>query len=104
MSRLDILADIAEWVDGHIGTSSRAIFLYMAKGQKPFPFDAPHDQYDRQRCVVLLQAVPEWIERLSEIEELMICGTRYSGGLERQTVYPWNEQIPLIREQLKQHE
>jgi hypothetical protein len=86
---------LADWIDGNIGVSSKAIYLYMAKGIEPRPFDAPSDGGDRERCAVLLRAMPEWIERLSEIEALHITGT--SNG---EKVEPWNEQIPLILQAL----
>ncbi len=86
-----IKKELAAWIDGNIGRSSEAIYLYMTLGTIPAPFDAPSDESDRKRCVVLLKAVPEWVPRLSEIEQLQLRGT--SNGKE---VFPWNEQIPLI--------
>ncbi len=83
---------LAKWIDGNCGASSEALYLYMTLGRKPMSFDAPSDSHDRGRCVVLLQAMPEWIPRLSEIEALKIEGT--CNGIR---VTPWNEQIPLIR-------
>lgn len=83
---------MADWILNHKGVSSTAIYSYMTTGKLPKPFDCPFDKWDRKRCVVLLKAVPEWQSRLSEIEEAKIKGFR--NGIE---VYPWNEQIPLIR-------
>lgn len=83
------------WINGNIGVSSKAIFMYMTQNIVPRPFDAPHDESDRKRCVRLLRAVPEWVDRLSEIEAYKIEGT--SNG---KKVMPWNVQIPLIREAL----
>lgn len=82
---------LSEWIDDNVGASSRAIFLYMTKGSMPRAFDAPSDDGDRARCVVLLRACPEWVDRLKEIESLNLKGT--SNGKE---VFPWNEQIPII--------
>ena len=90
-----VLGRIASWIDGNVGVSSEAIYLYMTLGKIPAPFDAPSDEGDRGRCVVLLQAVPEWVPRLKEIEDLHITGT--SNG---EPVQPWKEQIPLILESL----
>ena len=86
---------LATWVGGNVGASSEALFLYMATGYAPGPFDAPSDSGDRGRCIVLLRAVPEWIPRLSELEDLRIEGT--CNGVK---VFPWNEQVPLIRKEL----
>jgi hypothetical protein len=83
------------WINDGVGVSSKAIFMYMTQNVVPRPFAAPYDEADRKRCVMLLRAVPEWIDRLSEIEEYKIEGT--SNG---KKVMPWNEQIPLIREAL----
>lgn len=82
---------LADWIENHRGTSSIAIYLYMTTGKIPAPFDAPSDKSDRERCLVLLKAVPEWVGRLGEIEKLRIKGRR--NGVE---VWPWNEQIPLL--------
>ncbi len=81
------------WINDNMGVSSKAIFMYMTQNIVPKAFDAPHDASDRKRCVMLLRAVPEWVDRLSEIEEYKIECT--SNG---KKVMPWNEQIPLIRE------
>lgn len=90
---------IAPWIDGNVGVSSKAIYLYMTTGKKPGAVDAPSDSGDRGRCIVLLKAVPEWIPRLSEIEEMhlqvLVNGTRIEEH--------WNEQIPLIRASLQSH-
>lgn len=90
---------LAEWIDGHIGASSESLYLYMTVGKIPAPFDAPSDEGDRGRCVVLLKARPEWIPRLSEIEALNLKGFR-----NQKPVFPWNEQIPLILSSLHPHE
>lgn len=94
-ARHSALTDVALWINEHVGSSSKAIYLYMTTGVKPRPFDAPWDASDRERCIYLLRAVPEWIGRLYEIEDLNITGTR--DGI---PVKPWNEQLPLIREAL----
>ena len=97
MGELVDLKKLAGWVGEHIGSSSKAIFLYMVLGKQPKPFDAPSDQWDRARCVELLKACPEWVERLSEIEALNLQGQRSVNGSGFKKVYPWNEQIPLIK-------
>lgn len=93
--RKETLDKLGNWIDGNIGVSSKAIFLWMSVGRIPGVFEAPSDNGDRGRCVVLLKARPEWIPRLKEIESLHLTGT--SNG---ENVEPWNEQIPLIRASL----
>lgn len=85
---------LAKWIDGNVGISSEAIFMYMTQGSKPRTFDAPSDASDRNRCIILLNAIPEWWDRLKEIEDLNLKGT-----CNNKIVFPWNEQIPLIRKQ-----
>lgn len=93
---------LAYWIDDNVGQSSVALFLYMARGDVPHPFSAPSDSSDRARCAALLNAVPEWVPRLKEIEDLHVKGKRYSSeniflGAD---VEPWNDAIPLIRKEL----
>lgn len=96
MGKVD-LKKLAEWVDNHVGSSSKAIFIFMVLGREPRPFDAPSDQWDRGRCIELLKSCPEWVDRLSEIEALKLKGRRSVNGSALEVVYPWNEQIPLIK-------
>ena len=93
---MEKLKQLAKWIDGNVGLSSEAIFLYMVKGSTPRVFDAPRDAGDRNRCIVLLNAIPEFWDRLKEIEDMNLEG--YENG---KLVHPWNEQILLIREQSK---
>lgn len=87
------LERLVTWIDENVGISSESIYLYMTIGRVPDAFYAPSDRDDRRRCVKLLQAIPQWIDRLSEIEALKIEGISISG----EKVTPWNEQIPIIR-------
>lgn len=98
MAKVDLIK-LANWIDCHFGSSSKAILLFMVCGKVPKPFDAPSDKWDRSRCVELLKACPDWLERLSEIEALKLAGKRSVNGSGFKTVYPWNEQIPLIIKQ-----
>ena len=93
---MELLKRLATWIDGNVGSSSSALFLYMARGDVPQPFDAPSDSGDRGRCIVLLKTMPEWVERLKEIEALEISGRRNDVK-----VFPWNEQIPLILKEME---
>lgn len=51
---------------GETGASSKAIVSQILFGHCP-PGDFPRDAYDFNRCVKLLEAVPELRERLSEM-------------------------------------
>jgi len=96
--RREAMTSLVPWLDGNVGASSEAIYLYMATGKIPRAFDAPSDSGDRGRCVTLLKCVPEWIPRLKEIEELHLEIKEIVTGKESE---PWNEQIPLIIQSLK---
>jgi hypothetical protein len=86
-----VTKNLSKWIDDNVGVSSTAIFLWMATGRVPRAFEAPGDAGDRKRCAVLLNAMPQWVDRMKEIESMHIGGI--VNGIE---VYPWNEQIPLI--------
>lgn len=67
-ARAQVLEGIArEWIGpDHIGSSSCAIFMYMATGKDP-KHSHPRDAGDRRRCIALLKAVPEWQARIPEL-------------------------------------
>jgi len=83
-----VTSKLAEWVMGYVGASSKAIFAHMTGAYNSGFYSAPYDNEDRERCVILLRAMPEWVERLNEM-------TRYAG---------WEEQIPLILSTLTPNE
>lgn len=93
-------AALGHWIENHTGKSSIAIFLHMTKGRTPRASEAPSDEYDRMRCVELLKARPEWIPRLEEIEMMILPINKIFLKRENKIIYPWKEQIPLIREML----
>ena len=76
---------LVPWIDGNVGASSSALCLYMTGDSLPHSFEAPSDSGDRARCIVLLKAFPEWIERLDEL----------AGQGD------WSVQIPLIKKELE---
>lgn len=82
--REETLLRLVPWIDENVGSSSTALFLYMTANSLPHSFEAPSDRGDRARCIALLRAFPEWIERLDELS-----------GQGR-----WSEQIPLIKEEM----
>lgn len=72
-------------------------------GFKPEPNLAPSDPADRGRCIRLLNLIPEWWDRLDEMEQYeaqrsLVIGP---GGMTTDT-NSWMNQIPLIREQATQ--
>lgn len=74
------------WLVGSdTGVSSEAICAHMLgiPTGRPAGIEAPRDQWDRGRCVRLLDSFPDWWDRLDEMAQ-------YGDG--------WAEQIPLIRE------
>ena len=88
------------WIEDNVGVSSTAIFLYMTLGKVPGAGQAPSDNGDRKRCVALLRARPEWIDRLQEIEEKKIGQIVYN-GINNEITFPWEIQIPLIRKMIE---
>ena len=68
-----------EWIIyGDTGTSSKTIWAVMmsvvtTENAEPFKwgeFDVPRDPSDFNRCLCLLEAVPEWRGRLHEVAEI----------------------------------
>ena len=78
------LKDLLMWALGeNVGASSKFLCKYMlGYGKYDQWKSAPSDESDRARCIRLLDLMPEWWGRLSELAEI-------SGD--------WKEQIPLIR-------
>ncbi|WAT32249.1 hypothetical protein [Pseudomonas sp. GXZC] len=53
-------------VDGQVGMSSKAIWAHMT-GTPSECMSAPSDPDDLNRCLLLLDLVPEWTERMGEM-------------------------------------
>jgi len=62
----------ANWLfNGRTGISSEAIFAHMVGVKQTGDWSNwPHDPDDFSRCERLLQAVPEWRERIPEMAQL----------------------------------
>ena len=57
----------AAWLrDGFVGSSSRAIHDHML-GLGNGSLDHPHDPDDLNRCLLLLELIPEWTPRMPEM-------------------------------------
>lgn len=54
---------------GAVGASSETMFNYFMGNDVPWP-DHPYDSGDFARCYGLLEAVPEWKERIDELSSL----------------------------------
>lgn len=58
------------WIaNGFVGMSSKTMWNFFM-GNKHFEVNHPYDPDDFSRCYKLLQAVPEWKERISELASL----------------------------------
>ena len=68
-----------KWIiDGRVGSSSKAIYRHMLVGgeSKGASHSYPHDPDDLNRCLLLLELIPEWKPRMLE----MACyGTAWAG-------------------------
>lgn len=83
---------------GNTGTSSEALARHMVFGAGGGP---PSDADDRNRCIKLLELVPEWLPRLDEMK-------KYDAPEKKQETFvinssgisaydnSWSKQIPLI--------
>lgn len=82
---------------GSTGTSSLSIAQHMATGvSEGMP---PSDADDRNRCIKLLELVPEWLLRLDELRKYdAIKREGITIGGSGITAYDnsWSKQIPLI--------
>jgi len=88
-------------LSGDTGVSSEAIARHMTGNSYDgrFGFSPPSDASDRGRCIRLLELIPEWLPRLSEMVKYDKKKTDgiviSSSGI---TAYDnsWSKQIPLI--------
>lgn len=81
----------ANWwmANGHIGMSSKTMWSHFM-GVKGFPVNHPYDPDDFSRCYKLLQTVPEWKDRVSE---LAILSEEWEGLAEN-----WNKLTEMYEE------
>jgi hypothetical protein len=59
-------------INGHVGISSQTIWAVMmgiADDCNRAQFSVPWDSSDMLRCLALIEAVPEWESRLSEVSD-----------------------------------
>lgn len=96
MPTFDIPASAVEWLrSGERGLSSEAIFLHLTGldvgeegDRRPYPLDPA----DLRRCVLLLDAVPEFAARL---DEMRTASTTWS-----RLVDVWPELVAMLREEM----
>jgi len=101
------LRKIIDWATSDdTGSSSIALcrqMLGLPTGK--YGITAPFDSADRGRCIRLLNLIPEWWNRLDEMAKVSgITVTTFSKNGLKTEERGWKEQIPLIREERKQHE
>jgi hypothetical protein len=59
---------VANWiVNGRVGSSSKAIWLHMTGTPTEGEYSHPYDPDDLNRCLLLLDLIPEWKPRMSEM-------------------------------------
>jgi len=65
------------WIrDGDVGMSSRAIHDHMLALEAREGYSYPHDPDDLNRCLLLLDLIPEWVPRM---HEMAMCGEEWAG-------------------------
>ena len=68
------LLKIIDWLtNGNSGASSKCLLrhmLGMTDADKDGFICFSHDFWDRERCVILLEIVPEWWKRIDEMAKL----------------------------------
>lgn len=73
------------WIaNGHVGMSSKTMWNHFM-GNKDFEINHPYDPDDFSRCYKLLEAVPEWKERILELGLLSIPWKNLSENWEKLT-------------------
>jgi len=95
MTKEELLA--IDWIiNGETGTSSKVIFIIMLLGKPPKNTGHPCDPADFRRCRILLDLIPSWRKRLSEMSMVSPVWARMVGS--------WNELDALYDEEFGQHE
>lgn len=76
------------------GVSSKAIVAQLSNIvlESPFSMDHPHDPADLGRCIRLLEAIPEFRERLDEMKQVSLIWAAL--------VDHWDELETLYKEEL----
>lgn len=69
------------WIrDGQVGMSSRAIHDHMLGLPAKDGYSHPYDPDDLNRCLLLLDLIPEWVPRMGEMAQ---HGKEWAGLAER---------------------
>ena len=57
------------WIlNGRVGMSAKAIYCHMTGNADKDRWNHPHDPDDLNRCLLLLDLIPEWKERMPEMK------------------------------------
>lgn len=104
------LIDLIAWATGpDTGASSESLLRYML-GLSPgrFGVAAPSDQWDRGRCIRLLNKVPRWWDRLDEMAKIsrnweeQIRLMRLENRLNRDESHPTPQEIKNLKEKIEE--
>ena len=99
---MEIKKELLEWLfSDKTGVSSKTLCAHMLGIEYPGAF-YPCDKWDRARCIKLLKVMPEWVERLDEMEESGNVTERIiisSAGATVAKDNVWKEAIKLIKEE-----
>lgn len=83
----------AAWLlNGRVGASSRAIYRHMVGDACGRLLDYPLDPGDLNRCLLLLDLIPEWKPRMAEMS---VYGTAWAG-----LAASWDELTVLFLEEV----
>jgi len=64
----ELMLKVLKWfATGRVGSSSKCMATYLTTGVIPVRGDYPHDPDDLNRCLLLLEAVPELREHLHKM-------------------------------------
>lgn len=81
------------WIrDGRVGASSRAIHDHMLELKPKWGFSYPSDPADLNRCLLLLDLIPEWKPRMGEMAQ---HGAQWAGLVAR-----WDEIVQCFLDEV----
>lgn len=83
----------AAWIlNGRVGQSSRAIYCHMTGAVDKYGYNFPYDPDDLNRCLLLLDLIPEWKPRMAEMS---VHGKQWASLAGR-----WDELTALFLEEV----
>jgi hypothetical protein len=89
----DIAGRAMQWMmHGETGRSSKAICAHMLGGVDVLSEDYPRDPSDLSRCAKLLERIPEWKPRISEMAK--------HGAIWKALVARWDELVAALKDEV----